>query len=246
MKKHHYTPCLGRIDSTYESRWSAIRAVTGAWYDIELDALGPRHESLTTLEMDRYSPSMQQWILFNEEIRNKTDLRVIRDDFIVEKINDPDSTSLQVISEGNVCWAVLNSHIHLDDPPVTRLTGDCHGDYDEDLHFANRWTLEWECNDTVTDFALDQIVFKLRGERGGCSVEVQETSSELLDAMTNYFQRSTWFGETCIFESPDVFATVRGRQLNLEIRGNLELSDLPGCITGNLNHGGAFHGVLIP
>ncbi len=193
-----------------------------------------------------YSASIQQWILFREQIQSKSEIRVIRDDFVFENINSPASTSLQVINEGNVCWAVLNDQLKSDDPPVVCLTGDCWGDDEEDALFADRWEFGWESNETVSEFALAQIVHMLRGERGGCNVEVQESAEELVEAMEHYFQRSTWFGKTCIFESPDLFATVRRRRLNLEIRGNLELSDLPDCILRNINHGGAFHGILVP
>ena len=245
MNENQYTPCLAKINDDWQSRWTAIRSVVSAWYKIELNPVNISHEP-GNIPAENCPPSIMQWILFREEIHAKGQLSIIRDDFVAERICDPQAISLQVVSEGNVCWAVLDEHLHLEDPPVACLTGDCHGDYDHDVLFTNRWEYGWQSNETVSEFALDQVVHKLRGERGGCNIEVLETSTEIIDAMTEYSQQSTWFGDTCIFESQDMIATVRGRSLNLEIRGDFEFSDLPACVTRNINHGGAFHGILVP
>lgn len=245
-QQHQYEPCLNEIANSWQSRWSALRSITAAWYQIEMEETDLSPLPSCYSQAKDYSASIQQWILFREQVQSKSEIRVIRDDFVFENINTPASISLQVISEGNVCWAVLNDQLKMDDPPVVCLTGDCYGDYEEDVLFADCWELGWESHETVSEFALEQIAHKLRGERGGCSVEVKESAGVLFEAMEHYFQRSTWFGNTCIFESPDLFATVRGRQLSLEVRGDLELSDLPQCVLKNINHGGAFHGILVP
>jgi hypothetical protein len=246
MKKRNlYSPCLNKIEDNWQSRWSALRSITSAWYATEMDLVDASKKPNGYPQVDSYPASVRQWILFREEVQSKIE-QSVRDDFVVKNVYDSTSLSLQVISEGNVCWAVLGKHLELEDPPVVCLTGDCHGDYEDGTAFANRWKFGWESNETVTEFALDQIVHMLRGERGGCNVEVQETSVELIEAMEDYFQQSTWFGHTCIFESPDLFATVRDRRLNVEVRGDLALSDLPDCIVRNINHGGAFHGILVP
>lgn len=246
MNKSQYSPCLAKIDTDWQSRWTAIQSIVSAWYGIELNPVNISHQP-GNIPTEICPPSVRQWISFREEIDAKGQPSIIRDDFIVERISDPAAISLQVISEGNVCWAVLEEYLHLEDPPVVCLTGDCHGDHDDNMLFSDRWEYDgWQSNETVSEFALEQVVHMLRGERGGCNVEVLQTASEIIDVMTEYFERSTWFGHTCIFESQDLFATVRDRNLNLEIRGDFEFSDLPAWITENMDHGGAFHGILVP
>ena len=245
-RKHLYEPCLNRIDDDWESRWNAILAIVNAWYGCELDLLQASSSVAGDSVARTYPHSVRQWIKFCNEVRDKVSASVLRETFVVENINSPPALSLQELSEGNVCWAVLNEHLKLDDPPVCRLTGDCHGDYDENLAFADRWEYEWQSDESVSEFAFSQVEFMLRGESGGCSVEVHEDSEKFIEEMKEFFQRATWFAGTCVFESPDIFATVRNRRLNIEVRGRIGLSELPDCVVRNINHGGAFRGILIP
>ena len=189
---------------------------------------------------------MLQWIEFKQELI-RLDLNYItRECLDVAKVNSPPSISLQEISEGNCCWVVLESNLAIPDPPVHVLSGACHGDFDPSISFADRWELSYVTAATLSEFALSQVFHMLRGDAGGCSVRIQEDLEQFKEEMRQGFERTSSFGRSLIFESTNMIAKLKADYLLFEARGSIEKSDLPPCVARNLNHGGGFHGCLVP
>jgi hypothetical protein len=189
---------------------------------------------------------MLQWIEFKQELIRLNLNYITRECLDVAKVNSPPSISLQEISEGNCCWVVLDSNLAIPDPPVHVLSGACYGDFDPSIAFADRWELSHENAATLSEFALSQVFHMLRGDAGGCGVWIEEDLENFKQEMKQEFDRTSVFGQSLIFESADMIATLKASRLLFEAKGAIGKSDLPSCVARNLDHGGSFHGCLVP
>jgi hypothetical protein len=236
-----FEPIFDPITADWCSRWNAIRRFANRWYALHLDTATAPKEIAGYPLAPELPPSMRQWIVFHEDTKKRP---LYRDNVRVERIKSPESVTLMEIVERDLCWAVLDSDLAQDDPPVTALHEDNY-----DANFENRWGRPELAARSVSEFALHCIIHCLHTDAGGCFFPIEEPLGEFKAEMKDYFDHATQFGESMIYESDGMIAFVYdplyGPQLNLQLQREVERDILPKCIVRNLTDAGK-RGCLAP
>ena len=235
-----FEPFFKPTTSGWRSRWNAIRRFANRWNRLKLGPATAPKEIAGYPIAHELPPSVRQWIVFHEDTKKRP---LYRDNVRIERIKSPKSVSIMEIVEKDACWAIRNADLGQDDPPVTTLSEINYTD-----NFGERWGEPEVAAPSVSEFALHCIIHSLYANAGGCWFAIEEPLDDFQTEMRIYFDRTTRFGETIVFESHGMIAFIYncgygGPQMKLELRRKTQREKLPNCIVRNLKDAGK-HGCL--
>lgn len=243
IKNDNYEPCFVTIPDTTLGRWELLREFTRRWHGVSLASVGAE-SSFVTGEQTRLGVnlplSFREYIAFDDELFSQNACGILRDSYRVVRLDDHSATSLMLISENDVYWAVKDENLSDDDPPVETYYLD-YGNEERFIYGGTAWP-------TITSFVLGHMAHFLYGRGGGCCIRVKltdETRNEMYEA----FPVTSQMDNIQIFEKQNIvvflISDIDGNQketILVNFFRSIPIIEIPNCIMAHTGNGGCFYG----
>ncbi len=194
-----YTPVFTRPPQSWRDWWSAIREFAAGWYGIAAGEVQGYDREVRSLERQLgmpLSPSIHEWAAFAADLHQAGVFsRAFNGDrFTLGWDSDMQAVTLLTLLEGDVCWAVHQTHLGREDPPV---------DTWHPARIGQHW--DWWRQDapTTSQFALHYLIACLHPAAGGFTTTVPP-SPELAGRLRNTGRTSIDLGGQVFIEDDDL------------------------------------------
>lgn len=245
---NNYQPCFATNPQSWNERWEVLRNFTRQWHKVNLAPVGRKSELVKKEEAKlgiQLPPSFQEWIRFSEELhQQKKFIAVLRDDYLIERLEHHPAISLMIQAEGDRFYSIEEENLSQDDPPVESYILD----YDSS---EEKFDCDLQQAEHITNFTLQHMAYFLYGEGGGFHVTV-DSVEDLLSEMRRVFEVHAKWENLQIFENEDMFALVSAdvyqptkHNLFVECWRTMSDEEIPDCILEQTKRRGWFHGKLI-
>jgi uncharacterized protein (TIGR02996 family) len=106
----------------WKERWRLIREFAERWHGLPMGDVGGRLEEIRAEEERlgrRLPPSVREYIAYAHDVAHPGRVGIVhRDAYTMKPIKREPALSLMIICEGNVQWAIRDTDLNRDDPPV--------------------------------------------------------------------------------------------------------------------------------
>ncbi|NEO88215.1 MAG: hypothetical protein F6J87_28750 [Spirulina sp. SIO3F2] len=245
VTKDTYEPCFTTIPNTTLGRWKLLREFARRWHGVSLGSVGVE-SSLVKQEQTRLGVnlplSFREYIAFADELIAQNAFRILRDGYRVRRLDEHSATSLLLISENDVYWAVKDEFFADDDPPVDIYFLDY--DNDKERRFIGRGTRY----PSITSFVLEHMAHFLYGKGGGFCVRVELTDANR-NEMYAVFPVTSQMDNIQIFEKKNIVVFLisdindnKRQMMHVNFFRPIPTAEIPECLKACTSNGGCFHG----
>lgn len=218
---------LSDANRNWRERWEVIDDIIRSWLRADYTRV-PDQSGIEEIEkrIGALLPaSFKEWCYFAWAAPQIEDYFILRDEFIVKRLEDHDAISLVLQGEGDYYWAVKSEFWEQEDPPVIGYALDY--DTPEELFVEQgKWS------PTVSSFALDYLLMYLSSDGGGFSAPMTSPAFER-EALIADLGPPTIFGHLEIFTRDGILAyhsqseCWRDDAIKVRIQHNTPLRKLP-------------------
>jgi uncharacterized protein (TIGR02996 family) len=244
-------PTFAHHPTNWMEWWRLIRVFTERWHNFpSLPDVGGRQAEILEVETrlgKKLPPSVREWVAFAHDVRSQDYFCVLRDVYQMRELEGHHAISLLLLCEGDVQWAVRNSDLDKQDPPIYTYGWDHNASDPETTCVPKSPDPE---SPSLTSFVLDYSLGYVHSNGGGFGTDLIGNDSKpftqkLQKDFPVHFVHNTFE----IFEKDNILVWLYhwpGREyLRVELFKPMPRDSIPEFLWAQTNHGGMFHGLFV-